>query len=152
MKEKGGFARWLQELRKKANLIQPELAELVGVSLITLKRWETGVISPRIEEVKKLCEILGCTETELLNGPQDDKIELVISWSWKDMEKGEINMNENKFKLILGDDGKVGLQGAGLVIDKATLNDFLERIRVQLEVALDAQIKRGVIQPTIQGA
>ena len=76
MKEKKGFAQQLQALRKKANLIQPELAQLVGVSVITLKRWETGVRTPRIEEIKKLCEVLNCTETELLNGADSQTWEL----------------------------------------------------------------------------
>ena len=140
-------------IRKKRKISQEELAQALCVTTTTLSRWENGHFEPKASMIKKLCEILDCTESELLSDVQEDnKIELVISWNWEDMKKGEINMNENKFKLILGDDGKVGLQGAGLVIDKATLNDFLERIRVQLEVALDAQIKRGVIQPTIQGA
>lgn len=140
-------------IRKKRKISQEELAQALCVTTTTLSRWENGHFEPKASMIKKLCEILDCTESELLSDVQEDnKIELVISWNWEDMKKGEINMNENKFKLILGDDGKVGLQGAGLVTDKVTLNDFLERIRFQLEVALDAQIKRGVIQPTIQGA
>ena len=145
MKERGGFAKCLQMLRKKANLIQPELAELIGVSIVTLKRWETGVRTPRIEEIKKLCEVLGCTESELLNGPRDGKVELVLSWNWEEMKKGEVNMDANKFKLILGDDGKVGLHGAGMITSRDAIEEFLSRVRGELEIALDAQIKRGVI-------
>ena len=68
MQEKGGFSRWLQILRKKANLTQPKLAKLAGISVITVKRWEKGVRTPRIEEIQKLCEVLGCSESELLKG------------------------------------------------------------------------------------
>ena len=78
MKKKEGFARRLQDFRKKANLIQPELAELIGVSVITLKRWETGIRTPRIEEIKRLCEVLGCTEAELLNNTASENWELKL--------------------------------------------------------------------------
>lgn len=140
-------------IRKKRKISQEELAQALCVTTTTLSRWENGHFEPKASMIKKLCEILDCTESELLSDVQEDnKIELVISWNWDDMKKGEINMNENKFKLILGDDGKVGLQGAGLVTDNDTLNEFLERIRFQLEVALEAQIKRGVVKPVIQGA
>ena len=64
MQEKGGFSRWLQILRKKANLTQPKLAKLAGISVITVKRWEKGVRTPRIEEIQKLCEVLGCSESK----------------------------------------------------------------------------------------
>ncbi|MBR1438259.1 MAG: helix-turn-helix transcriptional regulator [Synergistaceae bacterium] len=88
MKKKEGFARRLQEFRKKANLIQPELAELIGVSVITLKRWETGIRTPRIEEIKRLCEVLGCTEAELLNNTASENWELKLLVSKTEKIKG----------------------------------------------------------------
>ena len=59
--------------RKKAGLTQPELAKLSGVSFSTLRRWEVYGASPRIEEIKQLCEVLHCTKEELLNGPEIKK-------------------------------------------------------------------------------
>ena len=54
-------------------------------------------------------------------------------------------MNENKFKLILGNDGMIGLNGAGLITSHEAIEDFLGRIRKELEIALDAQVRRGVV-------
>ncbi len=131
--------------RKKNKLTQEKLAELVFCSVDTLQRWENGTREPRASDITKLCGILGCTETELLNGLRDDKIILTLSYDWTDMKEGEINMNEDKFNLILGGDGKVGLHGAGMITSREAIEEFLSRVRNELEIALEAQMKRGVI-------
>ena len=135
----------IKTFRKKARLTQSELAGLLGVSFSTLRRWEAYGGQPRTDELKKLCEVLGCTESELLTNSQDDKVELVLSWNWEEMKKGEINMDINRFKVILGEDGKIGLQGAGMITSRAGIEEFLGRVRNELEIALDAQVRRGVI-------
>ena len=132
-------------IRKKKGINQEELAHLLSVNTATLSRWENGHFEPKASVIKKLCEVLGCTESELLNGPNDGKVELVLSWNWEDMKKGEINMDANKFKLILGEDGKVGLHGAGFITSTEAIEDFLGRIRSEFQIALEAQIKRGVV-------
>ena len=55
-------------------------------------------------------------------------------------------MDENKFKLILGGDGMVGLHGAGRITSRKAIDEFLHRVRSELEIAFDAQVRRGVIQ------
>ena len=133
-------------VRKRKGINQEELAHMLDVNPVTLSRWENGHFEPKASVIKKLCEIFHCTESELLNGPSSDKVEIVLSWDWQDMKKGEINMDVNKFKVILGEDGKVGLQGAGLITSHDAIEEFLGRIRKELEIALDAQVKRGVVQ------
>ena len=145
MLETKEFAQRLRELRRQRGLSQTELANAVDVALLTVFRWEKGVRTPRVEEIQKLCDVLGCSESELLNGPRDGKVELIVSWDWEDMKKGEIRMNENKFKLILGEDGMIGLHGAGQITSHEAIEEFLSRVREQLEVALEAQIRRGAI-------
>ena len=132
-------------IRKKRKITQEELAQALSINTITLSRWENGHFEPKASMIKKMCEVLGCTESELLNASQEDKAELVISWNWEDMKKGEINMDINRFKVILGEDGKIGLQGAGMITSRAGIEEFLGRVRNELEIALDAQVKRGVI-------
>ena len=48
----------LKTLRKRSRMTQEKLAEAVGVSRITLSRWEAGTREPSASEIKKLCEIL----------------------------------------------------------------------------------------------
>ena len=135
----------IRDLRKRRGLNQFELSEEVGVSVDSIRRWESNKQFPRADELSKLASVLQVTVDELLNGVRDGKVELVLSWNWEEMKKGEINMDANRFKLILGDDGKVGLHGAGMITSREAIEEFLGQVRGELEIALDAQIKRGVI-------
>lgn len=135
----------IRDLRKKRGLNQFELSEEVGVSVDSIRRWESNKQFPRANELSDLASVLKVTVDELLNGTQEGKAELVVSWNWEDMKKGEINMDKNRFKVILGEDGKIGLQGAGIITSRAGIEEFLGRVRNELEIALDAQVKRGVI-------
>ena len=55
-------------------------------------------------------------------------------------------MNMNSFELILGSQGQIGLKGAGQITSREAIEDFLSQVREQLEIGLEAQIKRGVVQ------
>lgn len=145
MTEDKEFSHKLRGLREAKGISQEKLAELVEVSTMTIRRWEWGERQPRLDEIKRLAKVFSCTETELLNGSQSGGMQLVVSWNWEDMKKGEINMNDDKFELILGKDGKVGLQGAGMITSREAIEEFLSRVRAELEIALDAQVKRGVV-------
>ena len=57
----------------------------------------------------------------------------------------ELGRHEERRKLILGEDGKIGLHGAGMITSRDAIEEFLGRVRGELEIALDAQIRRGVI-------
>ncbi len=70
MPDKSELAGRIRELRKKAGLNQDELADLIDVSITTVRRWEWGARSPRMEEIKRLASALHVTEAELLNGPE----------------------------------------------------------------------------------
>ena len=62
------------------------------------------------------------------------------------MKEGNIDMNGNDFELILGSQGKIGLKGAGTITSTEAIDEFLARVREQLIIALDAQVRRGAIQ------
>ena len=66
------FGEKLKALRKKAGLIQPELASLIGVHETTIRRWENQNDKPRFEDIKALAKALGVTENDLLNDPPPD--------------------------------------------------------------------------------
>lgn len=54
-------------------------------------------------------------------------------------------MEENRFKLILGEHGEVGIHGAGMLTSREAIDEFIGRVREQLGIALDAQVRRGAI-------
>ena len=140
------FAQQLKKFRKKAGLTQEELAYKIDVSLMTLKRWEWNQRQPRIKEIKKLCEVLHVSEAELLNAPQGDEIKLTLSWHWEEMKEGVINMDSNNFQIVLGKEGQIGITGAALFKTRDTIEEFIGRVRQEVEIAFDAQVRRGVIK------
>ncbi len=48
-------------MRKKNRMTQTELGEKLGVSYMTVRRWETGKSKPKLDEMNKLAEIFGTT-------------------------------------------------------------------------------------------
>ena len=136
----------IKQLRKSRGITQEELSERIGVHENTIRLWEKGLREPRSSDILKLCEVLGCTESELLNGPSDGKVKITLVYDWDKMKEGSIDMNGNEFELILGSNGQIGLKGAGLITSAEAIEEFLSRVREQLTIALDAQIKRGVVQ------
>ena len=70
----GGF---IAELRKNQNMTQRELAEKLGVTDRAISKWENGRGLPDVSLMKPLCEILGITVTELLNGERASETETI---------------------------------------------------------------------------
>ena len=110
------FTERLKELRKKAGHTQESLSELLGLSCMTIRRWESGKVTPRMDEIKKLAQALNVTDDELLNGKQDTstwhlRIEVandfrqeVIDVSQKVPRVASIQTTPNGGFLVLGGD------------------------------------------------
>lgn len=67
------IGKFIKEMRKTRNLTQEELAEKLGVNNRTVSRWENGKNMPDISLYKPLCEVLGISIEELVNGEITDK-------------------------------------------------------------------------------
>ena len=57
----------VRQARKSRGLTQAELAERLEISEMTVRRWESGQRSPRMEEIQKLAEVLKVPVSELLS-------------------------------------------------------------------------------------
>ena len=62
------IGRFIAELRKEHNMTQRTLAEKLGITDRAISKWENGRGLPDVSLMKPLCETLGITVTELLNG------------------------------------------------------------------------------------
>ena len=111
-----------------------------------ISRYERNTATPTLDTVRRLALGLEITVDELLNGPNEDKVKITLVYDWSHMKEGNIDMNGNDFELILGSQGQIGLKGAGMLTSPEAIDDFLARVREQLEIALDAQVRRGAIQ------
>lgn len=58
----------LREIRKAAKFTQEQLANELGVNRATVSKYETGEISPSVEQLIKICNILDVSFEELLGG------------------------------------------------------------------------------------
>lgn len=56
--------------RKTASLSQSQFANLLGVSFMTVRRWEAGEVSPRINEIQQISKLLN-TPVEYFIGVSD---------------------------------------------------------------------------------
>ena len=61
----------IRKARKSKGLNQAELAEQLGMSEMTVRRWETGKSSPRMEEIHNVAEVLNIPISELLDDTAD---------------------------------------------------------------------------------
>lgn len=60
-----GFGPWLREWRLGTGLSQADLAQSVGTSVDSVRRWEHGVNLPRSKFRRALAEVVGITLGEL---------------------------------------------------------------------------------------
>ncbi len=51
------YSKLVKELREKLILSQEEMADLLGVSFMSVNRWETGKFEPTIKVKRKIVEL-----------------------------------------------------------------------------------------------
>jgi transcriptional regulator with XRE-family HTH domain len=66
---------FIREQRKKLNLSQSKLAEMLGVEPQTVSKWERGVGFPDYPNVLKLAEIFSCSVQDILEPQFEDESE-----------------------------------------------------------------------------
>ena len=62
------IGRFIAERRKRANLTQMQLAEKLGITDKAISKWERGLAMPDTSIMLELCDFLGVSVNELLNG------------------------------------------------------------------------------------
>ena len=62
------IGKFIAECRKKQNLTQMQLAEKFNITDRAVSKWETGKTLPDSAIMLDLCEVLGITVNDLLNG------------------------------------------------------------------------------------
>mgnify|MGYP003290459833 CR=1 FL=1 len=64
----------IQELRKKKNISQEELANIMNVSRQAVSKWESNLSAPDIEKIVDLCEYFQVSSDYLLMGKETKKM------------------------------------------------------------------------------
>ena len=73
---------------RKGNMTQAELAKLIGVHEITVRRWELGERTPNIKDLQRISEVLKVPMDELLGTEH------------KELNKDSINLSNGVDKVI----------------------------------------------------
>ena len=61
----------IKEKREEKGMTQLELTKMINVAQNTVSQWETGEREPRIDMLKRLADIFGCTVDELI---EEDRV------------------------------------------------------------------------------
>lgn len=77
----------LATLRKKKNLTQEQLAEILNVSRQSVSRWEMDVAFPETEKLIKLSKLLDCSIDYLLNEALQEEVDPAQGISPQDCAK-----------------------------------------------------------------
>jgi len=67
------IGKFIAQKRRELNLTQEQLGEKLGVSHKSISKWETGKCMPDYSIIEPLCQALGITISELLDGEENEK-------------------------------------------------------------------------------
>lgn len=128
----------IKKLRKAIGITQEELSERIGVHENTIRLWEKGMREPRSSDITKLCEVLSCTESELLNGQSPDEWELRILVNKKGVETVDMTTSKSSAVLNMSDDTMAIMLSAGYELweDDAKFEELIEDIRRKRKIGL----------------
>ena len=62
----------IRTMRKRRGLTQEQLAEYLGISVMTVRRWEWGERTPDAAQIQKISQVLGVSISELMGEEKTD--------------------------------------------------------------------------------
>lgn len=119
----------IKEARKKASMTQKELSEKAGISINSIKKYETTDRVPKMETIKKIAEALGINFIHLIpiRGEEDD---------------GFVYLDEESLETLKGFAESAGIDPYERIEDIPEDTDpKLRRIRVALSKVFNAEVK-----------
>ena len=131
--------KFIAHKRKEKNLTQEQMAEKLGVSNKTISKWETGKCMPDYTVVKSLCEELGITVAELMDGEvseeksvrtYDEEQIMNLLKRTQDLEKQK-NLLYGILLIVMG----IALQALSHTLDGSGVKDFFSGLLLGISIA-----------------
>ena len=126
------------KIRRQKGKTQEELAHALSINTTTLSRWENGHFEPKASMLKEMCEVLGCTESELLNGQSPDDWELRVLVNKKGVETLDMTTSKSSAVLNVSDEAMAITLSAGYELweDDAKFEELIEDLRRKRTIGL----------------
>lgn len=67
----------IKAARKTTGLKQTELAQYLGVSVSSVRKWEQGRVRPTAEAIERLCQLLKTSEKLVVSLTADDMVKTI---------------------------------------------------------------------------
>ena len=146
------YGKRITDLRKKHNLTQSELGEMLNVTPQAVSKWENGLSEPDLGTLRKMCEIFNVTTDEMLgvdpieDSPKGAQKETVV-------ETKIINGYCNRCKKPVGPDEYVvsNTYGGQRIYCHDCSHKNAEEAKNRLKAEEDADFKRGLKRGAIWG-
>ena len=131
--------KFIAHKRKEKNFTQEQLAEKLGVSNKTVSKWETGKCMPDYSVVKILCEELGVTVAELMDGEAseeksvrtyDEEQIMDLLKRTQDLEKQK-NLLYGILLIVMG----IALQALSYTLGGSNIKDFFSGLLLGISIA-----------------
>lgn len=68
----------IKAARKTTGLKQTELAQYLGVSVSSVRKWEQGRVRPTAEAIERLCQLLKTSEKLVVSLTADDMVKTIV--------------------------------------------------------------------------
>lgn len=65
------FSKRLKFYLNRSKMTQTELAKRLGVGTTSVYNWCAGIKSPRMDKIDVMCDIFGCSRTDLMEDTSD---------------------------------------------------------------------------------
>ena len=130
--------KFIAHKRKEKNLTQEQLAEKLGVSNKTVSKWETGKCMPDYSVIKNLCDELGITVAELMDGEDseqksvrayDDEQIMDLLKRTQDLEKQK-NLLYGVLLIVMG----IALQALSYTLGGSNVKDFFSGLLLGISI------------------
>lgn len=101
------IGKFIARRRKGEGLTQAQLAEKLGITDRAVSKWETGKTMPDVSLMLELCDILGITVNELLNGEEinmennEKKNEQLMLEMAKELEEKNQTIRRNMWVIMI---------------------------------------------------
>ena len=130
--------KFIAHKRKEKNLTQEQLAEKLGISNKTVSKWETGKCMPDYSVIKNLCDELGITVAELMDGEDaeqksvrayDDEQIMDLLKRTQDLEKQK-NLLYGVLLIVMG----IALQALSYTLGGSNVKDFFSGLLLGISI------------------